>query len=239
MSTLGTIHKATTATFPPTFLYTRLPWYYLCSSSWFLHITLGVYIWTTHGAILCSSIQCVVLSCITYCPIDIALEGRVFWVLEGICQLNLETVAENGNFFHWALLFSSTLHLVLIYSHISFKFVCKMFVLGVAFFVHLPCFIAYIWCDSHTLTHSERLSISVEPQQKVVNASDRAELTCMASSYPPPTIVWTREVSTELQLQAGVIEDKQGSLPIPTFLATLCYCIYCLETLCFWKVSTQ
>ena len=99
----------------------------------------------------------------------------------------------------------------------------------VLLFLHLPCFIAYIWCDSHTLTHSERLSISVEPQQKVVNASDRAELTCTASSYPPPTIVWTREVSTELQLQAGVIDDKQGSLPIPTFLAALYMLLYILS----------
>jgi hypothetical protein len=69
----------------------------------------------------------------------------------------------------------------------------------------------------------ERLSISVEPQQKVVNVSDRAELTCTASSHPPPTIIWTREVSTELQLQPGVIEKRQVAINSTTIQSVLTF----------------
>ena len=63
-----------------------------------------------------------------------------------------------------------------------------------------------------THTHTVPLSVTIDPQQKVVNVSDSAELTCTAHAYPLPTIVWAREDSTGLQLRDGIILEPEGLL---------------------------
>ena len=62
----------------------------------------------------------------------------------------------------------------------------------------------------HTHINTVQLSIAIEPAQKVVNVSDRAQLTCTAHAYPLPNIVWARVDSTSLQLQDGVTEVHES-----------------------------
>lgn len=69
----------------------------------------------------------------------------------------------------------------------------------------------------------ERLSISLEPQQKVVNVSEMAQLTCTATAYPLPTIVWNREDRTELVIETGVIEKHEVSLNKTTVQSVLTF----------------
>ena len=71
---------------------------------------------------------------------------------------------------------------------------------------------AHTHTPTHTHTHTVPFSVTIDPPQKVVNISDRAELTCTARAHPLPYIMWTREDFTVLNLQDGVIEEQQGLL---------------------------
>ena len=63
---------------------------------------------------------------------------------------------------------------------------------------------------THTHTYTVRLSMSIEPVQTVVNASDTAELTCIAQGFPLPTIAWSREDTDSLEFEDNVIEEEEG-----------------------------
>ena len=54
-----------------------------------------------------------------------------------------------------------------------------------------------------------QLSVTMNPAQLVVNASEMAVLTCVAHAYPLPNILWSRETGS-LQLMDGVVEKEVG-----------------------------
>ena len=56
-----------------------------------------------------------------------------------------------------------------------------------------------------------QLSVTVNPAQLVVNASEMAVLTCVAQAYPLPSILWSREASGySLVFLDGVVEKEVG-----------------------------
>ena len=66
-------------------------------------------------------------------------------------------------------------------------------------------------------------TVTITPLGKVVNASDRAELACDAQGFPLPDVVWSREDTTGLQTQAGVIDIVERTLYTQAPIHT---CIY-------------
>ena len=53
-------------------------------------------------------------------------------------------------------------------------------------------------------------TVTITPLVKVVDASDRAELVCECQSFPLPSVVWSREDSTSLQIREGFLDRVES-----------------------------